>query len=241
VDVIPAIDLRGRRLVRLEQGDYARETVYSEDPVEVAGRFVAVGATRIHVVDLEAARDGGQANDPVIREILHAAKPARVQIGGGVRSLERVERLLGLGAARIIMGTAALESPELLREAAIRYPDSLVLGLDAREGRVAVRGWLEDSGASCDEVLERFADLPLAAVLHTDIRRDGMLQGPNIEATVALARCTSIPVIASGGVGSLEDLLALARTRVVAGAVVGKAIYSGRLDLGRALSEVARC
>lgn len=241
MEVIPAIDLRGGRLVRLEQGDYGRETVYAEDVAGVVCRFVEQGARRIHVVDLDAARDGGAANDRVVREILRAAESARVQVGGGVRSVERAAELLGLGAARVIMGTAALERPEVVRAAAERFPDRVVLGLDARNGRVAVRGWLEDSELTCEDVLARFGDLPLAAVLHTDIHRDGTLGGPNLEATVALARSSRIPVIASGGVGALDDLLALARTRVIAGAVVGKALYAGRLDLAEAFREVARC
>jgi phosphoribosylformimino-5-aminoimidazole carboxamide ribotide isomerase len=241
VEVIPAIDLRGGRLVRLEQGDYGRETVYADDAARVVRGFVEQGARRIHVVDLDAARDGGAANDRVVREILRAAESARVQVGGGVRSVERAAELLGLGAARVIMGTAALERPEVVRAAAERFPDRVVLGLDARNGRVAVRGWLEDSDLTCEDVLARFGDLPLAAVLHTDIHRDGTLGGPNLGATVALARSSRLPVIASGGVGALDDLLALARTRVIAGAVVGKALYAGRLDLAEALREVARC
>ncbi len=241
MEVIPAIDLRGGRLVRLEQGDYGRETVYADDAARVVRGFVEQGARRIHVVDLDAARDGGAANDRVVREILRAAESARVQVGGGVRSVERAAELLGLGAARVIMGTAALERPEVVRAAAERFPDRVVLGLDARNGRVAVRGWLEDSDLTCEDVLARFGDLPLAAVLHTDIHRDGTLGGPNLGATVALARSSRLPVIASGGVGALDDLLALARTRVIAGAVVGKALYAGRLDLAEALREVARC
>lgn len=241
MEVIPAIDLRGGRLVRLEQGDYGRETVYADDAARVVRGFVEQGARRIHVVDLDAARDGGAANDRVVREILRAAESARVQVGGGVRSVERAAELLGLGAARVIMGTAALERPEVVRAAAERFPDRVVLGLDARNGRVAVRGWLEDSDLTCEDVLARFGDLPLAAVLHTDIHRDGTLGGPNLGATVALARSSRLPVIASGGVGTLDDLLALARTRVIAGAVVGKALYAGRLDLAEALREVARC
>jgi phosphoribosylformimino-5-aminoimidazole carboxamide ribotide isomerase len=158
-----------------------------------------------------------------------------------VRSLARVSELLALGVSRVVMGTAALEDPGLLREAARRNPGCIVLGLDAREGCVAVRGWLETSARRVEEVLGEFADLPLGAILHTDIARDGMLSGPNLEATAALARRTSIPVIASGGVGSLADLLALARTRVIAGAIVGRALYEGKLELRAALDAVAAC
>jgi phosphoribosylformimino-5-aminoimidazole carboxamide ribotide isomerase len=241
VELIPAIDLRGGQLVRLAQGDYARETVYERDPARAAARFAAARAPRLHVVDLDAARDGGSANDAAIRAILAEASGVPVQVGGGVRSLARVDELLALGAARVVMGTAALEDPALLRSAAQRHPDCIVLGLDARDGRVAVRGWLETSGRRVEEVLDEFADLPLAAVLHTDIARDGMLVGPSLDATVALARRTRIPVIASGGVGSLDDLLALARTRVIGGAIVGRALYEGRIELEAALAAVAAC
>ena len=241
MEVIPAIDLRGGQVVRLAQGDYARETVYEPDPGRVARRFAEAGAPRIHVVDLDGARDGRAANEPAIRSILQQADGVPVQVGGGVRSLERVEQVLGLGAARVVMGTAALEDPALLRAAAAAHPDRVILGLDARDGKVAVRGWREVSERGIDEVLDEFSDLPLAAILHTDIARDGMLGGPDLEATVALARRSSIPVIASGGVGSTDDLVALARTGEVGGAVVGRALYEGRIELAAALEAVARC
>jgi phosphoribosylformimino-5-aminoimidazole carboxamide ribotide isomerase len=241
VEVIPAIDLRGGQLVRLAQGDYARETVYERDPPRAAARFAAAGAPRLHVVDLDAARDGGKTNLAAIRAILAEARGVPVQVGGGVRALERVEELLALGAARVVMGTAALEDPALLRRAALRHPGRIVLGLDAREGRVAVRGWLETSERRVEEVLDEFSDLPLAALLHTDIARDGMLVGPSLDATLALARRTRVPVIASGGVGCQDDLVALARTRAIAGAIVGRALYEGRIELGAALAAVAAC
>jgi len=241
VEVIPAIDLRGGQLVRLAQGDYARETVYERDPARAASRFAAASAPRLHVVDLDAARDGGRANDPAIRAILAEVRGVPVQVGGGVRSLARVEELLALGAERVVMGTAALEDPALLRGAATRHPGRVILGLDARDGRVALRGWLETSGRSVEDVLAEFADLPLAAILHTDIARDGMLVGPSLAASVALARRTRIPVLASGGVGSIEDLVALARTRALGGAIVGRALYEGKIELEAALAAVAAC
>jgi phosphoribosylformimino-5-aminoimidazole carboxamide ribotide isomerase len=241
VEVIPAIDLRGGQLVRLSQGDYARETVYERDPARAAARFAQAHAPRLHVVDLDAARDGAAANDPAIRAILAAAGAVPVQVGGGVRTLARVDELLALGAARVVMGTAALEDPELLRAAARRHPGRVVLGLDARAGQVAVRGWRETSARRVEDVLDAYADLPLAAILHTDIARDGMLSGPGVEATAALARRTRIPVIASGGVSSIADLVELARTGVIAGAIVGRALYEGKIDLGAALAAVAAC
>jgi phosphoribosylformimino-5-aminoimidazole carboxamide ribotide isomerase len=239
VEVIPSIDLRAGRLVRLEQGDYDRETVYDADPASVARRLCAQGAERIHVVDLDAARAGGAANDAAVKEILDASGDVPVQVGGGVRTLERVETLLERGADRVIMGTAALEDPDLLVSASQQHPSRIILGLDARSGRVAVRGWLETSTLTCAELLERFANLPLAAILHTDIERDGMMSGPNLSATVELAHSTKIPVLASGGVSCVGDLVELARTGVIAGAVVGRALYNGALSLEDALREVA--
>jgi phosphoribosylformimino-5-aminoimidazole carboxamide ribotide isomerase len=241
VELIPSIDLRGGNVVRLEQGDYARETTYDADAVEVARGFSRAGARRIHVVDLDGARDGRAGNDAVVRKILAACPELAVQVGGGMRSRERVEEVLDAGAARVVIGTAALEQPALLQELASRFPERIILGLDAREGRVAVRGWRETSAETVEQVLERFAKLPLAAVLHTDIGRDGLLGGPNVEATAALARRSPFPVLASGGVGSLDDLERLARTRVIAGAIVGKAIYSGAIRVDEAIARLASC
>jgi len=241
VELIPSIDLRGGRVVRLEQGDYARETRYGTDAAEVARSFAGAGARRIHVVDLDGARDGQAGNDAVVRRILAACPGVAVQVGGGMRTRERVVEILDAGAARVVIGTAALEQPDLLHELAVRFPDRMILGLDARDGKVAVRGWRETSAQTVDEVLERFLKLPLAAVLHTDIGRDGLQGGPNVEATAALARRSPFPVLASGGVGSLADLERLARTRVIAGAIVGKALYSGAIRVDEAIARLAAC
>ncbi len=241
MEVIPALDLRGGRVVRFAQGDFARETIYADDPAATARGFVEAGATRLHVVDLEAARDGGSANEPAVRSILAAAGAVPVQVGGGVRSLERARAVLDLGADRIVMGTAALESPDLLKDVAERLPGRVILGLDARDGRVAVHGWREVSAVSVEDALARFEGLPLAGVLHTDIGRDGLLGGPNLESTVRLAGLTQLPVIASGGVGCVADLVALARTRVISAAIVGRALFTGALELASALREVAAC
>lgn len=241
MELIPSIDLRGGRVVRLEQGDYDRETRYDFDPVEVARGFEAAGARRVHVVDLDGARDGRAGNDAEIRRILAVCPKLAVQVGGGMRTRERIREVLEAGAARVVIGTAALEQPELLMDLAPLFPDRIILGLDARDGRVAVRGWRETSAETVERVLERFARLPLAAVLHTDIGRDGLLGGPNVEATAALARRSPFPVLASGGVGSLEDLERLARTRVIAGAIVGKAIYSGAIRVEDAIARLEAC
>lgn len=241
MELIPSIDLRGGRVVRLEQGDYDRETRYDFDPVEVARGFEAAGARRVHVVDLDGARDGRAGNDAEIRKILAACPRLAVQVGGGMRTRERVQQVLSAGAARVVIGTAALEQPELLTDLATLFPDRMILGLDARDGRVAVRGWRETSAETVLQVLERFAKLPLAAVLHTDIGRDGLLGGPNVEATAELARRSPFPVLASGGVGSIEDLERLARARVIAGAIVGKAIYSGAIRVEDAIARLRAC
>ena len=241
MELIPSIDLRGGRVVRLEQGDYARETIYDADPVEQARRFAGAGVRRIHVVDLDAARDGGAGNAGVVRAILAAVPETPVQVGGGMRSRERIDATLDAGADRIVIGTAALEDPALLREVAGRYPGRVVLGLDSKGGKVATRGWREVTAHTPADVLAELGALPLGALLYTEIGRDGLLQGPDVEGTAALARSTAIPVLASGGVGKLDDLVRLAETRVIAGAIVGRALYSGAIQLEAALARLAAC
>ncbi len=241
MEVIPALDLRGGQVVSLTQGDYARETVYESDPARAAERFLASGATRLHVVDLEGARDGVTQAGQAIDRIVATAGAVPVQLGGGIRTLERVEDLLGLGLDRVILGTAALEDPDLLHRSAARFPGRVMLGLDARDGRVATHGWTETAEVTARDLLERFEDLPLGGIVYTDIGRDGMLRGPNVEATRALAARTKLPVIASGGVSCVDDLLVLARARVIAGVIVGRALYTGDVDLDTALREVAAC
>ena len=237
LQLIPALDLRGGQLVRLEQGDYDRETVYGTDPALWVRRFVEQGATRLHVVDLEGARDGRRQNQDGIDAILAAAGEVPVQVGGGFRSMSDVESALSGGVDRVILGTVALEDPDLVREASCRFPERIVLGLDARDGRVAVKGWRE-TGPPLEQVLADFEELPLAAILHTDVGRDGLLGGPNVEASARLARSTKLPVLASGGVSKLDDLAALARARVIAGVIVGKALYSGAFDVRAALAKL---
>jgi phosphoribosylformimino-5-aminoimidazole carboxamide ribotide isomerase len=241
-ELIPAIDLLEGRCVRLSQGSYDSATVYGDDPGAVAARFVAHPLRRLHVVDLDGARSGGPENDAALAAILAAAGRVPVQVGGGMRRLADVEARLALGVDRVVLGTAALRDPELVREAARRHPGRIAVGIDARGGKVAVQGWLEASDVDARDVARRFEDAGVAAIVYTDISRDGMLSGPNLEQTAALAEAVGIPVIASGGVGSEDDVrrsCALAG-RGVAGLIVGRALYTGAVDLGRAL-EIAAC
>ena len=242
-ELIPAIDLLDGRVVRLSRGDYAAATVYDPDPGAVARRFAAAGAPRIHVVDLDAARSGQRGNEASIRAVVAAADAAPVQLGGGIRDLDDVKSAITLGVDRVVIGTAALRDPELVREAAKQHPGRIVVGIDARDGRVAVEGWLETSETTALDMARRFEDAGVAAIVHTDIARDGMLSGPNLEATAQLAESVSIPVIVSGGVASLDDVkrAAALAPRGVAGVIAGRALYTGDLDLDRALEAASCC
>jgi phosphoribosylformimino-5-aminoimidazole carboxamide ribotide isomerase len=229
MDVIPAIDLRGGHCVRLQQGDYDRETVFGADPAAMAAHWVAEGAERIHLVDLEGAKDGRPVNIGAVRAILQRVD-VPCQLGGGLRDSATVDAWLEAGVDRVIVGTQALRDPDWFRALCLERPGRIALGLDARDGRVATSGWLELSDVLARALARRYADLPLAAVVFTDIARDGMLLGPNFEATAALARELTIPVLASGGVGSLDDLERLAALPI-AGCIVGRALYEGRFQL----------
>jgi phosphoribosylformimino-5-aminoimidazole carboxamide ribotide isomerase len=235
-EIIPAIDLLGGRCVRLAQGDYDRVSVYSDAPVAVAAGFVAAGAPRIHVVDLDGAKAGRPHNRDAVRAIAAAAKDVPIELGGGMRSLDAVEEALALGVERAILGTAALRDPALVREAARRHPGRIAVGIDARAGRVAVAGWLEQSDAGAADVARCFEDAGVAALVYTEIARDGMGSGPDLVATAALARAVSIPVIASGGVGSLEHVRRAVATPGIAGLIIGKALYEGAIALPDALA-----
>ncbi len=241
-EVIPAIDVLEGRCVRLSQGRYDAATVYDEDPGAVAARFAAHPIPRLHVVDLDGAREGRPRNVDAVRAIIARAAALPVQLGGGIRSLEAVEDGLSLGVERVILGTVAVCEPELVCEAAKRFPGRVAVGIDARDGKVAVEGWRETSAASAVDVARRFEDAGVAAIIYTDIARDGMLAGPNLEATVALAEQVGIPVILSGGIGSEDDLRRAAECaeRGLAGAIVGRALYTGAVDLERALG-IASC
>jgi len=239
-ELIPAIDLLEGRCVRLSQGRYDQATVYGDDPAEVAGRFVAHPIRRLHVVDLDGARCGKPVNVDAIRRIAETAAAVPVQLGGGLRTLAAVEEALAIGVDRVVLGTAALRDPELVRGSARRFPGRIVVGIDANEGRVAVAGWLEQSVTTATDLARRFEDAGVAAIVHTDIARDGTLSGPNLDASAELADSIEIPVIVSGGVRSQEDLRRAASLAGggIAGAIVGRALYTGDVDLGRALEEL---
>ena len=243
MDLFPAIDLRDGACVRLVQGDYARETVYGGDPVAVAREFEADGAPWLHVVDLDAARTGEGRNRDVVRAIA-AAVSVPVQAGGGIRDEFSAETLLRSGVARVVLGTAALEDPGLVRRVAARHPGRVAVGLDARDGDVAVRGWAEASGVATAELVARFEDAGVAAFVVTDIGRDGMMAGPDLAGLAAVVEATGIAVVASGGVSSLDDLRALAGLeaggRRLAGVIEGKALYEGAFDVAEAVAACAR-
>ena len=234
--VIPAIDLRGGRCVRLRQGDYARETVFNDDPIAVARAFAAEGVRYLHLVDLDGAKEGRPVHLPLVRELI-AGAGTLCELGGGLRQDDDLQAAFDAGVDRAIIGTQALKRPDWFAAAARRFPGKIVLGVDAKEGRVATEGWLEVSNAKAIDVVRRFESLPLAAVIYTDISRDGMLSGPNVEALAELASATHLPVIASGGVTQLDDLRRLAQLPL-AGCIVGRALYEGTLDLKEALKVV---
>ena len=242
-ELIPAIDVLGGRCVRLAQGRYDAVTVYDEDPGAVAARFAAHPIRRLHVVDLDGAKSGSPVNRDAIARIVRAAGDVPVQLGGGLRSAEAVDAVLETGVDRAILGTVALRDPTLVRDCAKRHPGRIVVGLDARDGRVAVEGWLESSEAQVVTLAQHFEDAGVAAIVHTDIDRDGMLRGPNLDSSVKLAEQISIPVIVSGGISSEEDLLRAAsfRARGIAGAIVGRALYTGAVRLAETLEKIACC
>lgn len=245
MELYPAIDLRGGRCVRLHQGDYGQETIYGDDPVALASAFADAGAPWVHIVDLDAARTGAPTNRPAVASVAAAMASVgvRVQSGGGVRDEEAAEALFDAGVTRVVIGTAAMEDPEFVERVAKRHPGGVAVGLDSRVGEVAVRGWTEASGTTMVDimagVLPRFAEAGVAAVVVTEISRDGTLVGPDLEGLGLVLAGTEIDVIASGGVGTLADLEALAGLtrsgRHLTGAIVGKAIYEGRFTVADAL------
>lgn len=236
MEVIPAVDIRGGRCVRLYQGDYDRETVFSEDPVAVARRWERQGAPRLHVVDLDGARAGWPVNDRVIEKMLSELR-IPVQVAGGIRQLDVIRRYLETGADRVILGTAAVHDQPLVSRACATFCEAVVVAVDARRGRVATAGWLEASGETPEGLMRRLVGLGVPRFIFTDIGRDGTLRGPNFAAIGRLARAFETPVIASGGVTTVEHLRRLAKLGVE-GAIVGRALYDGGLELGEALEGV---
>jgi phosphoribosylformimino-5-aminoimidazole carboxamide ribotide isomerase len=241
MEVIPAIDLLAGRCVRLYQGDYDRAQVFNDNPVEVARQWVAQGATRLHLVDLDGAKAGHPVNGAAIEAIVRAVE-VPVQIGGGLRDRQSVASLLSLGVQRVILGTVAVEQPDLVAQVCQEFPDQVAIGIDARDGKVATRGWLETSEVGAIDLAQQMANLGAAAIIYTDIYRDGTLQGPNQPALRALAEAISIPVIASGGVSSISDLLSLLALEPigVSGAIVGRALYTGDILLKEAMRAVGQ-
>ena len=234
--LFPAVDLKNGEAVRLEQGDMARATIFHRDPAEQARAFAAQGFEYLHVVDLDGAFAGRPMNAAAVERIL-AAVEIPLQLGGGIRDRAGIEGWLAKGVARVIIGTAAVRDPALVKAAAKQFPGRIAVGLDARGGKVAVEGWAETSELSTLDIARRFEDAGVAAIIYTDVARDGMLMGLNLDATIALADAVSIPVIASGGLASIEDVRALLepRAKKLAGAIVGRALYDGRLDAAEAL------
>lgn len=233
----PAIDLKDGNAVRLLRGDMEKSTVFSEDPAAQAKEFVAAGCEWLHLVDLNGAFAGEPVNAAPVEAIL-AACPVPAQLGGGIRDMATIERWLEKGLARVILGTVAVENPDLVREAARAFPGQVAVGIDARNGKVATKGWAEETDVDVTDLTKSFEDAGVAAIIYTDINRDGAMQGPNVDATAALARAVSIPIIASGGVSSLSDLVALRETGVISGAISGRALYDGAIDLAAALSAL---
>jgi phosphoribosylformimino-5-aminoimidazole carboxamide ribotide isomerase len=231
----PAIDLKDGQCVRLLRGDMEAATVFGDDPAAQARAFAAAGCRWLHLVDLNGAFAGHPVNEAAVEAIL-AAVDIPAQLGGGIRDMATIERWLDRGLARVILGTVAVRDPELVRNAARAFPGRVAVGIDARGGRVAVAGWAEETDLDATDLARRFEDAGVAALIYTDIDRDGALQGPNVAATAALARAVSIPVIASGGVSALDDLRVLAATGVIEGVISGRALYEGRLDLREALA-----
>ncbi len=230
----PAIDLKDGNCVRLLKGEMSDATVFNDNPAAQARAFQDAGCAWLHLVDLNGAFEGAPVNGQAVEDIL-AAIDVPAQLGGGIRDMATIERWIDKGIARVILGTVAVENPALVREAAMAFPGRVAVGLDAREGRVATRGWAEDTELEVTDLARRFEDAGIAAIIYTDINRDGAMQGPNIEATADLARATRIPVIASGGVSSIEDLTRLKATGVISGAISGRALYDGAIDLAEAL------
>lgn len=241
MNVIPAIDLLEGRCVRLYQGDYERSQVFDNNPAHVAKLWVDQGATQLHIVDLDGAKTGSLVNRQAIEAILQAVQ-VPVQVGGGLRDKSAVSQLLDMGVERVILGTVAVEQPQLVEQLCQEFPGQIIVGIDARNGKVATRGWLETSEVTAIDLAKQMQHLGTAAIIYTDIHRDGTLSGPNLEALRELANAVSIPIIASGGVSSITDLLSLLALEPlgVSGVIVGRAIYTGDVSLKSAIQAVGQ-
>lgn len=235
--IYPAIDIRGGRCVRLTEGRFDAETVFADDPAEMALQWAGMGAEFLHVVDLDGALAGEGKNVPVIERILKSVN-IPVQLGGGIRNLATIEKLLELGVSRLILGSAAVKNPELVQEACKKYPGHIAVGIDAKNGEVAIEGWGQGSGVAATELAKKMASFGVETIIYTDISRDGMLSGVNVESTAALARACGVPIIASGGVASIEDIrrVKAVESDGIQGCIIGKAIYTGAVDLKEALA-----
>lgn len=233
MQIWPAIDLRGGKCVRLVQGDYSRETVFGDDPASMARRWVDEGASHLHLVDLDGARDGRLVNAEAVSSIAKAVD-VPTELGGGIRDEQTIRQLLELGLVRVVVGTKAVTEPDWLRAMCQKFPRRIALGIDARDGRVATEGWLETSQTRATDLARMFGDQPLAAIIYTDIATDGMLAGPNVAAMAEMSAATPLPVIASGGVTTAQDVRQLAAAGV-AGCIIGRALYEGKLQLAEAL------
>ena len=237
--VIPAIDLKEGKCVRLREGKMEEETIFSDDPISTSASWFTQGAELLHIVDLDGAVSGKPLNQEIIFNIASQFPDKRIQIGGGIRNFQSASQYLDQGIERVIMGTSAVENPEMLREFCNLYPHRLVLGVDALDGQVKTQGWLKGSSISPLELIKKFNGEPIAAVIFTDISKDGMMSGPNIKATLELAQQTDIPVIASGGVSSLEHIRQLARENILAGAICGRALYENAFSYTEAVEAAS--
>ena len=238
MNIFPAIDLYEGRAVRLYKGDYAQMTVYDPEPLNTAKRFEAAGAKYLHMVDLEGARDGGTPNAETIKSIVENTG-LFVEVGGGIRTMDVIDRYLSLGVRRVILGTAAITGGDLVERAVAKYSDAIAVGADVRDGEIAIRGWTEQSGTTLDAFMEQFQKLGVRTVICTDISRDGAMRGTNREMYAELQRKYAMDIIASGGVSTMEDIVAL-RDMGLYGAIIGKAYYTGAIDLKQAIEEAAR-
>ncbi len=236
MNLIPAIDLKNGQCVRLRQGRMEESTVFSDDPVAMAGKWVAQGAKRLHLVDLDGAFQGEPVNADVIESICQEYPDLPIQIGGGIRTIDTVEAYLAAGVEYVIIGTQAVKQPEFVTELCTEFPGHVIVGIDAKNGMVAVQGWAEESDHSAEHLAQKFEDQGVSAIVYTDISRDGMMQGVNVEATRLLAEAISIPVIASGGVTNIDDIKQLNKVKGsgIEGVIIGRALYEGTIDLAEA-------